>query len=91
MVFLKAHSRVSSFGVEPSSDTGRPAYASVSDDEMWLYSPVPPAKFGTTAHPVGMHSPGFIADTDEEAKEIFYRRYKVICNRIGVLRGWPPG
>ncbi len=27
-------------------------------------------QFGTTAHPVGMHSPGFIADTDEEAKEL---------------------
>ena len=24
-------------------------------------------QFGTTAHPVGMHSPGFVADTDEEA------------------------
>jgi probable LLM family oxidoreductase len=47
-------------------------------------------QFGTTAHPVGMHSPGFIADTDEEAKEIFYPRYKVIRDRIGALRGWPP-
>lgn len=26
------------------------------------------AELGTTAHPVGMHSPGFIADTDEEAR-----------------------
>ena len=26
-------------------------------------------QFGTTAYPVGMHSPGFIAQTDEEAKE----------------------
>jgi len=47
-------------------------------------------KFGTVAHPVGMHSPGFIADTDEEAKELFYPRYKVIRDRIGALRGWPP-
>lgn len=47
-------------------------------------------QFGTTAHPVGMHSPGFIADTDEEAKEIFYPRYKVLRDRIGALRGWPP-
>jgi probable LLM family oxidoreductase len=47
-------------------------------------------QLGTTAHPVGMHSPGFIADTDEEAKELFWPRYKVIRDRIGALRGWPP-
>ena len=47
-------------------------------------------QFGTVAHPVGMHSPGFIADTDEEAREVFYPRYKVMRDRIGALRGWPP-
>ncbi|WP_319459567.1 LLM class flavin-dependent oxidoreductase [Micromonospora sp. RTP1Z1] len=47
-------------------------------------------QFGTTAHPVGMHSPGFIADTDEEAKEVFWPHYRVIRDRIGALRGWPP-
>lgn len=45
---------------------------------------------GTVAHPVGMHSPGFIADTDEIARELYYPRYKVIRDRIGALRGWPP-
>lgn len=47
-------------------------------------------KFGTTAHPVGVHSPGFIADTDEEAREVHWPHYKVIRDRIGALRGWPP-
>jgi probable LLM family oxidoreductase len=47
-------------------------------------------KFGTTAYPVGMHSPGFVADTDEEAKEVFWPRYQVMRDRIGALRGWPP-
>ncbi len=47
-------------------------------------------EFGTTAWPVGMHSPGFIADTDNEAKEIFWPHYKVVRDRIGALRGWPP-
>jgi probable LLM family oxidoreductase len=47
-------------------------------------------QFGTVAHPVGMHSPGFLADTDEEAKEVFWPRYKVMRDRIGALRGWPP-
>src|SRR4051812_5788328 len=39
---------------------------------------------------VGMHSPGFVADTDEEAKELHYPSYKVMRDRIGALRGWPP-
>ncbi|MEO3773335.1 LLM class flavin-dependent oxidoreductase [Micromonospora sp. B9E7] len=47
-------------------------------------------QLGTTAHPVGMHSPGFIADTDEEAKEIFWPHYRIMRDRIGKLRGWPP-
>jgi probable LLM family oxidoreductase len=47
-------------------------------------------KFGTTAHPVGMHSPGFIAATDEEARQVHWPHYKVIRDRIGAQRGWPP-
>ena len=47
-------------------------------------------QFGTVAHPVGMHSPGFVAETDELAKEIYYEPYKVMRDRIGALRGWPP-
>ncbi|MBX7266740.1 LLM class flavin-dependent oxidoreductase [Micromonospora sp. Llam7] len=47
-------------------------------------------QLGTTAYPVGMHSPGFVAETDEEAKEVFWPRYRVLRDRIGALRGWPP-
>jgi probable LLM family oxidoreductase len=47
-------------------------------------------QFETVAHPVGMHSPGFIADTDEQAREVFWPHYKVMRDRIGALRGWPP-
>jgi probable LLM family oxidoreductase len=47
-------------------------------------------QFGMPAHPVGMHSPGFIADTDEEAKEVFWPHFRVLRDRIGALRGWPP-
>jgi len=47
-------------------------------------------QLGTTEYPVGMHSPGFVADTDEEARELFYPAYQVIRDRIGKLRGWPP-
>jgi alkanesulfonate monooxygenase SsuD/methylene tetrahydromethanopterin reductase-like flavin-dependent oxidoreductase (luciferase family) len=47
-------------------------------------------QFDTVAHPVGMHSPGFVADTDAEAREVYYARYKVNRDRIGRERGWPP-
>ncbi|MGW7683203.1 LLM class flavin-dependent oxidoreductase [Kribbella sp. NPDC054772] len=47
-------------------------------------------QFGSVAHPIGMHSPGFVAETDEQAKEIYYAPYKVMRDRIGALRGWPP-
>ena len=47
-------------------------------------------QFGTPAHPIGLHSPGFVADTDEEARELFYPAYEVLRNRIGRQRGWPP-
>jgi probable LLM family oxidoreductase len=48
------------------------------------------AEFGTTTHPVGMHSPGFIADTDEQAREVFWPPYRVLHDKIGATRGWPP-
>lgn len=47
-------------------------------------------ELGTTAYPVGMHSPGFVAATDDEAEELFYPGYREIRDRIGALRGWPP-
>lgn len=43
-----------------------------------------------TALPIGVHSPGFIAKTDEEAKETLWPHYEVMTNRIGRERGWPP-
>ena len=48
------------------------------------------AQLGTTAHPVGMHSPGFVAETDAEAAEIVWPRFKENRDRIGATRGWPP-
>ena len=47
-------------------------------------------QFGTTTYPVGMHSPGFVAETDEEALEIFYADYKKVMDKIGSERGWGP-
>jgi alkanesulfonate monooxygenase SsuD/methylene tetrahydromethanopterin reductase-like flavin-dependent oxidoreductase (luciferase family) len=47
-------------------------------------------QLGTTAYPVGMHSPGFVAESDEEAAELFYPGYKLTRDKIGAERGWPP-
>lgn len=48
------------------------------------------SEYGTTPHPVGMHSPGFIADTDEEAIKQAFPYFKEQMDRIGKDRGWPP-
>lgn len=40
--------------------------------------------------PIGQHSPGFIADTDDEAKDLMFPHYQVMHERIGRQRGWPP-
>ncbi|WP_431220837.1 LLM class flavin-dependent oxidoreductase [Leifsonia xyli] len=48
-------------------------------------------QFGQDATlPIGIHSPGFIAETDQEAKDILWPHYEVMTNRIGRERGWPP-
>lgn len=47
-------------------------------------------EFGTDTSYIGMHSPGFIADTDEEAVEIAWPNHKINFDRIGSTRGWPP-
>ena len=46
--------------------------------------------FGTTAHPIAVHSPGHIADTDDEAWEAAYSGFEAMNNTIGRERGWPP-
>ncbi len=40
--------------------------------------------------PVGIHSPGHIADTDEQAWEELYPAMEANRNAIGAERGWPP-
>jgi probable LLM family oxidoreductase len=45
---------------------------------------------GTPAHPVGMHSPGFIADTDQDAFDAFYPGYEAMHRILGPERGLPP-
>ncbi len=40
--------------------------------------------------PVAVHSPGYVADTDEQAREELWPHYEVMIGRIGRERGWPP-
>ena len=45
---------------------------------------------GSPRLPVGVHSPGHLAPTDEEAKEQLYPHLKLMRDRIGAERGWGP-
>jgi probable LLM family oxidoreductase len=48
------------------------------------------AQMGTPARPIGIHSPGFVAETDEKAREALWPHYQTSFGRIGRERGWPP-
>ncbi|WP_461635955.1 LLM class flavin-dependent oxidoreductase [Glutamicibacter soli] len=47
-------------------------------------------QFGHETLPVGLHSPGFVADTDELARELMFDAYKEQRDKIGASRGWSP-
>ena len=47
-------------------------------------------QMGKPAQPVGVHSPGHLADTDEEAIEQMWPAYQAMFGRIGRERGWAP-
>ncbi|MBX3538131.1 MAG: LLM class flavin-dependent oxidoreductase, partial [Chelatococcus sp.] len=40
--------------------------------------------------PIGVHSPGYVADTDAKAQEELFPDYKRMRDQIGAERGWPP-
>lgn len=47
-------------------------------------------ELGKSMQPIGVHSPGYLADTDEQAREELWPDYKRMRDRIGAERGWPP-
>ncbi|MBR0933735.1 LLM class flavin-dependent oxidoreductase [Bradyrhizobium jicamae] len=47
-------------------------------------------QFGRASQPIGVHSPGYVAETDALAREELWPDYKVMRDRIGKERGWPP-
>ena len=48
------------------------------------------SEFGKPQLPIGVHSPGHIGATDEQAKEEVWPHYLAMMNRIGRERGWAP-
>jgi probable LLM family oxidoreductase len=48
------------------------------------------SQMGKSTLPIGVHSPGYVADTDEQAKNDLWPHHMAMMNRIGRERGWPP-
>jgi probable LLM family oxidoreductase len=46
-------------------------------------------QLGRTPKPIGVHSPGFVATSDEAAREALWPHYQAMFGRIGRERGWP--
>src|SRR3569832_2165039 len=45
---------------------------------------------GKAELPVGVHSHGFVGETDTQAREGLFSDYKRMRDKIGAERGWPP-
>jgi len=48
------------------------------------------AQYGFGALPIGVHSPGHVADSDEQAREELWPHYLRLRTKIGAERGWAP-
>jgi probable LLM family oxidoreductase len=47
-------------------------------------------KFGFGKRPIGVHSPGHVAETDEQAREELWPHFLEQRTKIGAERGWSP-
>jgi probable LLM family oxidoreductase len=47
-------------------------------------------QLGQPRRPIGVHSPGYVAPSDEEAIDELWPYYREGRDRIGAERGWPP-
>jgi alkanesulfonate monooxygenase SsuD/methylene tetrahydromethanopterin reductase-like flavin-dependent oxidoreductase (luciferase family) len=47
-------------------------------------------EFGIEHRPIAVHSPGLVADTDEEARAIVHDGWLAMRTQMGRERGWPP-
>ncbi|MGA8498785.1 MAG: LLM class flavin-dependent oxidoreductase [Xanthobacteraceae bacterium] len=48
------------------------------------------AQLGRPVKPIGLHSHGYVAETDAQAREELWPHHKAMRDRIGAERGWPP-
>jgi alkanesulfonate monooxygenase SsuD/methylene tetrahydromethanopterin reductase-like flavin-dependent oxidoreductase (luciferase family) len=48
------------------------------------------SEFGHGAQPIAVHSPGYVAQSDGQAREELWPYFKEVRDRIGASRGWPP-
>jgi probable LLM family oxidoreductase len=47
-------------------------------------------QMGKPKLPIGVHSHGFVGETDVEARDALFPDYKRMRDKIGAERGWPP-
>jgi len=47
-------------------------------------------QLGQPMLPIAVHSPGYVAETDDEARDQLFPYFKANRDRIGRERGWPP-
>jgi probable LLM family oxidoreductase len=47
-------------------------------------------RFGYQPQPIAVHSPGHVAETDDQAREELWPHYQKMMTKIGAERGWPP-
>lgn len=47
-------------------------------------------EFGHPEQPIAVHSPGYVADSDEQARDELWPHYSAVMAKIGRERGWPP-
>jgi probable LLM family oxidoreductase len=48
------------------------------------------AQLGRPIKPIGLHSHGYVADSDAQARDELWPHHKAMRDRIGAERGWPP-
>jgi len=48
------------------------------------------SEFGHGTLPIAVHSPGYVAESDAQAREELWPYFKEVRDRIGAQRGWPP-
>lgn len=47
-------------------------------------------RFKQPLQPIAVHSPGYVAATDQQAKDELWPHYAAMMTKIGAERGWPP-